>query len=278
MSTPKEVAEYESNRRRRKFRKRLQALGGGGSATSYEAEAAALFARFTTPPATIRKGLINTFILGMKTAGLWAKMDLTYAEAAADAQAAQRNWLADAFNLVEAVPPTFVADRGYNGNAVDMELTTGYTPSINGVQLQRDSAHIGVFVLTAGASNNPDFGTVAGGSPLFVKARTGVNGQGRVNATAVTLTASAGGTVPLHMVAVRRDATNIFLFRNGVQVATVATASLALSASPFSIFRVSGTFSDRQVAITHAGAQLSDAEVLSMYNLSLAYLQGVGAA
>lgn len=243
---------------------------------AYSAEAEALFLRMTTPPNTTRKGVIDTYIVALKNAGCWALLDMLHVMAAADSQAAGLNWMSTSFPLTPVNAPTFTADRGYTFNGTTQECTTGFAPSVNGVQLQRNSAHIGDFALTAGASTGFDYGETTG-TVLASKARTGANGSVRVNFGS-TLASSAGGTVPIHVMGIRRVSTTALCFRAGVQVATAAQTSAALSANTVGVGRAISLYSDRQIAITHLGGAFDDTQALAFYNASLAYLQAVGAA
>lgn len=114
------------------------ALGG----QSFLPETEALVARFSTPPTYARKVTINTLIGSLISGGIWSRLDCFYVMAAADAQAARRNWITDAYNLIAINSPTFTADRGYTGNGSSSYLNTGYTPATNGVNTTQNSAHV----------------------------------------------------------------------------------------------------------------------------------------
>lgn len=87
------------------------------SASNYSTEALALFAQFTGQPNSARKALMDTFIRGMITSGLWAKRDWICFYAGHDSQGAPINWKVPtkAFSVVGSVD--FTTDRGYNLNA-----------------------------------------------------------------------------------------------------------------------------------------------------------------
>ena len=73
----------------------LIGFGAFTSGVSYEAEATALFARFSTDPGTTRKDAINTCIASLKTAGVWSKLDCLYVFAAHNETDAKLNWIQD---------------------------------------------------------------------------------------------------------------------------------------------------------------------------------------
>src|SRR5262252_6152224 len=73
-------------------------IGGGTqewfpfAASAYDSASLAIFAAFSTPPDTTRKGVIDTCVRALKSAGVWTKLDVLYLFAAADSQAARVNW------------------------------------------------------------------------------------------------------------------------------------------------------------------------------------------
>lgn len=111
------------------------------AAVAFEAETTALLARFTSQPDATRQSLINACIKGLKDDGVWVDLHGLWLLAAHDAQAAQRNWKQDAYNLTVVGSPTFAANAGYSfaGSTADA-LQTGFSyatvigaPAVNDV-------------------------------------------------------------------------------------------------------------------------------------------------
>lgn len=257
-----------------------------GAHGGFSPEALALFARFTTPPTEARKTLINNRILTAKASGAWDLRDAFYMMAAADAQAGQRNWKADTFNLTPTGTIPFEADRGYTGDGTTGYLATGFTPSTAGGQFALDSAHISVWSRTDAVNTGVSIGcrttSVAGQSFLTIRS-TSNNGAFRMNqdaagvATTGTLD-STGGFVG------RRSGSGArAIFRNGVSTYTDTTVSTSLPTAAIVIGALNtggviGSFNTYQFASAGFGGNLTDAQILAEYNADLAYLQGVGAA
>lgn len=252
---------------------------------AFDEDAEALFARFTTPPTTARKVLINNRILAAKASGAWALRDAFYMMAAADAQAAQRNWKQDAFNLTPTGTIAFEADRGYTGNGTTGYLATGFTPSTAGGQFALNGAHLSVWSLTDAINTGVSIGartsSVAGQSFLTIRSTSNL-GAYRLNQDAIgtvpTVANSSGGFV------VRRSGAAVrALFRNGASVATDTTVSTSLPTAAITIGALNtggviGSFNTYQFASAGFGGNLTDAMILAEYQADLAYLQGVGAA
>lgn len=252
---------------------------------SYTAEAVALFARFTTPPTEARKLLINNRILAAKASGAWALRDGFYMMAAANAQAGQRNWKADAFNLSPQGTIIFEADRGYTGDGSTGYLATGFNPSTAGGNFSLNSSHLSVWSRTnaqvAGTSIGARTTSTTGQSLMTLRTATDQS-TFRLNqdaaGTSPTSTNSSGGFVT------RRSASNAMaVFRNGVSLGTATTVSTSLPNANIVIAGldtggVVTTSNTYQLASAGFGANLTDAMILAEYNADLAYLQGVGAA
>jgi hypothetical protein len=250
----------------------------------YIAESLALFARFTTPPTTTRKRQIDTLIAALKTAGVWAKLDALYVLAAADEQAAQRNWKQNLYNLTPVAAPAFAADRGYTGNGISSYLNTSFVPSTAAGLFTLNGASFGLWSRTNISSSAVDMGTrnAAAVAQTLLTCRSTSTLTARISQSANTgsLTNADGSG---HFVVRRAAAATTAAFRSGVSLGGLTPASDALSQYAFAIGAINTAntfsgFSTRQFAAAHIGANLSDAEVLAFYNALLVYMQAVGAA
>lgn len=255
----------------------LGALGSAG--VSYDSDAQAIFAAFTTPPDAARKALINAYVAGLKADGVWAVLDVLYVMAAADSQAATINWRAPAsFALVGVNSPGFTTDRGYTGNGTSSRLRTQYTPSVNGVNYTQDSSSCWLFSLSNTQSNNNDIGSAtAPRVNLNVRNATDQSSGDINNAAGVTMNVSNTNGIGFFGIQ-RRAAADRRLWANGTQLgATSTTASTAVASQEQWVCGTnSATFSARQQAVAAWGASLAGLES-AFYNRTLTYLQAVGA-
>ena len=255
--------------------KRSQASGAG-----FEAEAVALFARFTTPPTDARKSQINALIAALKVAGVWAKIDALYVAAAADSQAATRNWKQNLYNATAINSPTFTADQGFTGNGSSSYLQTGYTASTAGGNYVQDSATIGVWMRTELAADNIyDLAAFRSGGDTRINVRGAAGNQAiRLNSldgTNPNVPSAIGFTV-----GARSSPTVQRFLKNGVLLSSPTINSVQVPNSQFGLlgFGTGGNYSSRQMAAALIAGGLTDAEVLAAYNALLAYMQAVGAA
>lgn len=249
----------------------------------YDAAASALFARFTTPPTTARKAQINTLIVSLKAAGVWAKLDALYLMAAADAQAARRNWIADAFNLTAVSSPTFTADRGYAGDGSAARLGTGFIPSTAGGVMTVNSAHLSIWDRTSrAAAGQVQAGALNASTGTQIASRyTGNVTIAGVNDAASANLASSNSDG--HFLVNRSGASSREIYRNGASVGSYTQVSVSLP--PIEMYLlcrnltgVAQLLTTDQLAAASVGASLTAGEALSFYNAVNTYLQAVGAA
>lgn len=170
---------------------KLAMLSGG-----YDQDARAYFAAMQVQPSSVIKDTINRFIIGLKTDGLWSKIDGGHVLAAPTQQAALVDFKAPSRIATLVLTPTFTANRGFTGTGTAGEyIDTGFTPSVLGVAYQQDSASLGVY-----ANNNiTSAGVAAGvstGSSAYMVLRSNSNQQQyRMNdGTTVTVAGATDGS------------------------------------------------------------------------------------
>lgn len=251
---------------------------------SYDPAAEALFARFTTPPTDTRKGLINDLIVSLKDAGVWQKLDALYILAAADAQAARRNWIADQYNPSAVNSPTFTADRGYVGGGSGY-LDTGFNASTAGGLYTQNSAHLSTWSRTNRGSTGisalgvrNSAGSVFAAIVPFVSSTT----LYRINSAAASSVVAASSVG--HFLGSRVSSGTIEAYKDGVSAGSISIASGALvNANVFicgenreGVGLVSG--STDQIAQVSIGGDLTAANAEALYTATLTYLQAIGAA
>lgn len=260
-------------------------IKGGGA---YEAEATALFARFTTPPTSARKAIINTLIKALKDGGVWSKLDALYLTAAADAQAARRNWVQDAFNLTAVNSPTFTADRGYAGNGSSSYLRTGFNPTTApSPKFAQNSAHVSLADRTSrAAASRVEMGAINAGPTIFmaqIATRfTGGTALARITGSVTGIPAFASTESSGRFVVSRTGATAMEAYRNAASIGTSANASASLLNLEIYLGALNSNgspllYSTDQIAQAGVGSALSGAEVATLDAAIAAYLTAVGA-
>jgi hypothetical protein len=250
-----------------------------------EAETSALIARFTSAPSALRQGNIDLFIKRLKAAGAWSKLDVLYCAIAHDAQAAQRNWIADQFNLVPVGGMTFVANSHYVSDGTTGFLNTGPTTGgtdgyvmSNAARKSKLNDTSSCIILGAGGSTtNIAFGVSAATYRVGVNPRDGSgNFLARCNDTSLTIV----GAVPSREGAFnisRSSATEFKGYRNKVLIGTPAVASVNLQASNLTILRNNAAYINAPLLWFWAGGALTEAEYFAAYDATVEYQAAVAA-
>lgn len=257
---------------------------GTFSAALFDPAATALFARMTVQPDNTRKALINSTILGFKSAGIWTPADAIHFQAAHDAQAARLNWKGDIYNLTAVNSPVFIIDRGYGGDGVSAYLDTGLAPGAAGLKFQQNSAHYSFYDRTIRGDDSADqIGVFDGACASVLQTRGG-------GLSTYSITDSAGGagiaTTANHglYAADRSVPASFAAFKNGASVGTVTTVSVAPVGNGAKFFilclsnnnTVVGPTQD-QVGFTSFGASLGSAGQGQLYTIVQAYMTAIGA-
>lgn len=245
----------------------------------YSAEALALFARFTTPPSEARKAIINSLVVSLTSAGIWSGRDLLHIIAAASAQAGQRNWMADQYNLVPVNLPTFVADRGYTGDGTSSYLNTAFTPSTQSTKATQNDASAFVWSRTSVQDLGALLGDSSATPALNLYSRySDDTTYARLNTTTDGDEPSADGS---GLWCLNRTAAGAFeIWRNGVLVSTETAVSTSLSTAALTLLRGASTDTDlstSQVAAFGFGKSLTPAQQPQLYTAIAAYMAAVGA-
>jgi len=259
-------------------------LGGvlTGTNAPTQAETTTLVAAISTPPTSVRQVQINNLIYALKTAGLWAKIDVLHVFAAADAQAAGLNWKNPAtFTASPVSSPTFTADRGYNGDGAASYVNAVWMPS-NGVNLTQDSATYFAWSLTSAAESDDAksiLGTATNTVVRITPRNSGNVFRYRINSGSSTGSGTVTDGTGLYAVS-RSGAAVTQGYRNGAASGSAgSTASLALSGVPINIGRTNTTaFSAAQCAAWGAASNLSAAEHALLDAALRSYMISVGAA
>lgn len=228
---------------------------GGGVFVPTDADAIALFARMSTQPSNAEQRIIHALIVGLKSDGLWAKLHVLYDLGAHDDQAQTLNWLSTSYTLTPSGAPTHLLDLYSYGDGSATYWDTGYKFSAG----QQNDAHLGIYSPFSSQKANADFGN---SNAAIVIRNTSDQAFYRTNAgsasSAITNTDGRG-----HYVASRTGsaAGNDILYKDGVSIgSSTATSTTPDATYNFNIGRraqASPTFSDRRLAIVHAGTGLS---------------------
>jgi hypothetical protein len=248
----------------------------------YSAEADALFARMTTQPNATRKGHIDTCILALKTGALsgsdiWAKLGGLWLMAAHEEDTAKLNWKGATYGITLTDAPTWAVDQGYTTDGSNDVVDLNLNPSTDATTAQ-NSAH---FMLRN--HTNSQFATSIGGNyngtsgqSLLVRSATDTAAS-RINSGSSSPTISSVTDARGLWITNRSASNALQLYRDGAQLGTATTVSVAEISATLRLGVVNGIFTSARFSAASSGSSLTANEAADLSNAIAAYLTAVGA-
>lgn len=243
-------------------------------------EADLLFTQWETPPSGGVESAYRTYIAALKTAGIWAKLDVLYVLAAPDQQAARINLIhPKRFRLSRYNAPAFAAFDGFKSAGAGSDLSTNWQPSRDAVNFTLNNASLFVWSNDNVTASTVICGHASSGAKTYIgvgNAGGGTMGH-TLNTSSLTnafIPAAANGLFTLS----RNSSANYVVYRNATALGTQVTASTTLTTSPLRICSGTG-FEDttRAASIFGAGAYLDATEVTALHTATNALLVALGA-
>jgi hypothetical protein len=258
--------------------------GGGAAVVSLDPSAVSWRTAVISNGGTVsaaRFTLVNTMIAGMRSDGVWAKLDGLWIFAGENTPSALTDMVATRLATTAVSAPTFTIDRGYTGDGVANHVDTTWNPTTNAVNFSNNSAHWSVWSLTAGANATFDFGNVYGASGNHILCEfTDTNAYFRVNSTNAGPTSgpSPGNG---HFMGSRTSAVQVDGYRNGGSIGTSGAdaESNPESRAVWACGCNDGTtpvFSTRQQAMCSMGGGLTAGDATNFYNRLRTYMTAIG--
>jgi hypothetical protein len=247
--------------------------------TFVNAEAEALVARMSTAPNATRKAVIDTLVGSLKTAGVWAELDIFYVLAAHTQQAALLNWVSSSYDATAVNSPAFVADRGFTSDASTSYLDTGFNITTGGIKLLQDDNHHSLWICT----NLDDANVLDGCSMLAIRAKRSVNSCRGRNSSVTTDTIGTSTNSIGHTLFSRTASSGYTAYKDGVSIGTPARTSATLTSLEMFINAadtgsgVPGNFSTFQNGAMSAGGALTGTQAGDFYTALRTYMVAVGA-
>ncbi len=264
----------------------VSALAGsvsGGLDAATTAWAAAVVSAGGTASGT-RKTLVDNLIVGLKSDGVWSKLDRLWLFAAENTQSALIDIVA-ASAATATNSPTFTTDLGYTGNNSSMYINSNLANNWGGGNYSRNSACYFGWNNTAGQDVGGLIGTGASNRPAVIFPAY-VDGNCYVNISGDPSSATGGftfatpnsGATGLYL-ANRTSSNDATIDINGTQLAITSTsASFALTTDNFTaLVAAAGTnWSARQISCMGLGGALSSGDRTAINNRIATYMASVG--
>lgn len=205
-------------------------------------------------PTTDQQAKQNTFLVTLKTIGVWNKLDVLYVFAQNGGSAfATINWKNPSANqstLINA--PTFVNNGGFQGNGTSSYIDTNFNPATQGVQYTQNNASRYFFTHAISGSGRFDGNNFANRNSMV----RGLTNAQRINAgtntslVALDLTAAVN-TKSLH----RTSATDITAYNSTTGISTTQLSG-AIDSSNQWVLRSLSNYGAHTCAAYAMGASL----------------------
>ena len=216
-------------------------------------------------PNFIHQKRIDELISGLKQDNNWALLDRLWIFAQ-PVQPLARVSLVNptSTQITEVNAPTWTANQGYAGNAVNMYLNTNFNPNTQGVNYRAGNCSIGMYSRTNVLEAGNDMGFASATIFTQLISRDAGGFRSRINNTVaqgIAAVANADSTGLFSVV--RTGAVNILLYRNAVLLATVAVAetsvpSFVIYIGSANVNDVATTFTTKQHSFAYAGSGAID--------------------
>ena len=196
--------------------------------------------------------LQNRLMMGLKSSGAWAKLDLFMCFATdGDYTIALLNWKTGNSFGSSINSPTFTANQGFTGNGVDAYINTNFDPTISGINYTRDNASR-YFFPYAFVGDGPMDGLLGSGNTM----RLINNTKQSINQGVNDLLTSFEYTNTVDPKSIHRtDATTIRLY-NGTTPSNRTVLSATLVAETQKILTSNSSYADHTVAAYAMGASM----------------------
>jgi hypothetical protein len=249
----------------------------GSTATTYDSATTAWAAQVVTNGGTVsttQKGYVDTLITGLKSDGVWTKLDRLWLFAAENVQQALTDIVADvsATNVNSA---TFTANRGYTGNGSNMYINSNFNPTTaTSPKYVQNSACMFGWSNTSGTESHAFYGD-DGFDFVNSLGITGANLSWQIN-SAYTRQSTALGATGLYLMN-RTGSLVSVVDVNGTQYDTQTTvSSAAVSNSHLTILRAGGDYSTKQASCLGFGGGLTTGDRTNVNSRLRTYMTSVG--
>lgn len=228
----------------------------GGFTTEYQAILNRATALGYTLPSAAQQAIQNQYIIDLKTAGIWAELDVYYVFANNGSQEfGTLNWKNPNTNQATLVnSPTFAINQGFTFNGSTSYIDTNFNPSTQGVKFTQNSASRGLYMRTPPSSGVYMDGMSVAGNRL--RYSTGGTPDQQINSTTTLSISAIIGATPARKSIHRVDATNVNVI-DGTTVYSGTSTSSSIPNSNLWIGRTQTLYSNVQVSDYYAGANLT---------------------
>lgn len=196
----------------------------------------------------------NTFLVTLKTIGVWNKLDVLYVFAQNGSSAfATINWKNPSANqstLINA--PTFVTDGGFKGNGTSNYIDTNFNPATQGVNYTLNNASRYFFTHAISGTSAFDGIMSANNNRMMRQSVT----SHRINSLALTLSAAFDYTAVVNTKSIHRTSSSSVTLYNSTTGTTLTQTSVSVESTNQFILRASTNYGAHTCAGYAMGAAM----------------------
>jgi hypothetical protein len=229
---------------------------GGGFDSDYQAVLNYATTQGYTLPSVGQQVKQNQFVVDLKTAGIWANLDMFYMFwNDGGSQFATLNWKSpSSFQATLINSPTFASNAGFKGNGLTSYISLNFRLGFDTVKYVRNNASRYMYVKTE--SNIGAVASIDGNDTNFTNRTINQNlDSQRINSATTNLNSAANlsgtGMISIH----RTSSTNVELFVNNTQISRTAT-SVSLDAFNQTLFRAGVQYANPELSMYAVGQSL----------------------
>jgi hypothetical protein len=198
---------------------------------------AATFLARTTGLTTKERNAYIRLINGLVADGMWSRFDWLYIYATGVQANANLNLVSTSHPITPTASPVFTPGVGYVGNGAGY-LTNAFTPSVHGVNLQRNSATIGAYISNNRTSNAnvAIMGSAVPGSFIYMVPLNASTIVYEMNSAAFPTASNAstqGLWINTRVLSTGAGAQNLYKNNSPTAIATASATSAALNNGSF---------------------------------------------
>jgi len=203
-------------------------------------------------PSVDQQAKQNSFLVSLKTIGVWNKLDVLYVFAQnGGADFGTLNWKnpnANQSTLINS--PTFVSNQGFTGNGTSNWIDTNYNPSTQGVNYTLNNASRYFFPHAFGTGRFD--GNTIGNNSIFL----GVSGSQRINSGSNLAAPVITFNSTINPKSIHRTSSTAVTVYNGTIAQLVAQTSVSIANSNQFILLSSTNYSTNTCAAYAMGASM----------------------
>lgn len=238
-------------------------------------DAAAYLNAYAPSASSTFKTALNAFVGGLKTDGIWAKLD--WLNVPADtAGGFARNLRNISKTLQLANSPLYTQYRGLKGDGVASHASFQEAFNAAGNLYALNSATLGIYVNQQTTSGLASLIGSSQSTRSYMRPNTTGAGEVRINDSAA-MTLGSAESLTGHRTVTRTGATARAYYRDGALSMSDNGLATAIATGPAYLLRNGVTYAAERIAVSYTGAGVSEVDAANLHTRITTFLTAIGA-